>query len=473
MVGSVNLTTTLERTQRVRNSRVHSTLIGGAALALVLTACGNGGGSTGEGTAGGDAPEAGGDVDCSAFEEYGTFEGEQVTIYSSIRDIEADQLDESWAAFSECTGIAVEHNGSGEFETQIRVQAEGGNPPDLAIFPQPGLLKTMVDGGYIVEAPESVATKTDEGWSEDWKAYGTIDGTFYAAPLMASVKSFVWYSPSAFADNGYEVPETWDEMMDLTAQVASDHNDDGARPWCAGIESGGATGWPATDWVEDAVLREAGAEVYDQWVEHEIPFNDPQILASVNRVGDILLDDEYVNGGFGDSRTVATTSFNDAGLPILDGDCFMMRMASFYEAQWPEGTDVSPDGDVFAFYLPGDTVDESPLLVAGEFVGAFNDEPATAAFQAYLASDHWANSRVSIGGVTSANKGVNPENASSDILMLAIELLQDETATSRFDGSDMMPAEVGAGSFWTAMTDWIDGSVTTEEALEEIEASWR
>jgi len=456
----------------VSNSRVRSALIGSAALALVLTACG-GGGATDDGVEGGEAPEAGGDGDCAEFEEYGTFDGDHVTIYSSIRDVEADQLAESWAQFEECTGIQVEHNGSGEFETQIRVQAEGGNPPDLAVFPQPGLLQTMVDGGYVVPAPETVETNTDDGWSEDWKAYGTVDGTFYAAPLMASVKSFVWYSPQAFADNGYEVPETWSEMMDLTQQIADDHNDDGARPWCAGIESGGATGWPATDWVEDAVLREAGAEVYDQWVDHEIPFNDPQILASVNRVGDILRSDDYVNGGFGDARTVATTSFNDAGLPILDGDCFMMRMASFYEAQWPEGTDVSPEGEAFAFYLPGDTTDESPLLVAGEFVGAFNDEPATQAFQAYLASEHWANSRVSIGGVTSANTGVDPENASSDILRLAIELLQDETATSRFDGSDMMPAEVGAGSFWTAMTDWIDGSTSAEDALDEIENSWR
>src|SRR5699024_8051506 len=119
--------------------------------------------------------------------------------------LESDQLAESGAHFEESTGITVEHNGSGEFETQIRVQAEGGNPPDLAVFPQPGLLQTMVEGGYIVEAPDSVEAKTDEGWSEDWKDYGTVDGTFYAAPLMASVKSFVWYSPSLFAEGGYEV----------------------------------------------------------------------------------------------------------------------------------------------------------------------------------------------------------------------------------------------------------------------------
>jgi alpha-glucoside transport system substrate-binding protein len=440
-------------------------LAGAAAVGLVLTAC------SGNDLGGGGGGGGGGDADCADYEEYGTFDGESLTIFSSIREAEADALEDSWADFAECTGISITHNGSGEFETQVVVQAEGGNPPDLAIFPQPGLLDRMVADGYVVPAPDTVEANVDSGWTEDWKTYGTVDDVFYAAPLMASVKSFVWYSPTAFADAGYEVPSTWDDLMSLTEQIASESGDD-ARPWCAGIESGGATGWPATDWVEDAVLREAGADVYDQWVTHEIPFNDPQIVAAGERVADILLNDDYTNGGIGDSRSIATTSFNDGGLPILDGQCFMHRQASFYEAQWPEGTDVSPEGDVFAFYLPADTTDESPLLTGGEFVGAFNDDEATAAFQAYLASGLWANTRVELGGVTSANTAVDPSLASSDVLRLAIELLQDDTAVARFDGSDLMPSEVGNGSFWTGMTQWIDGSADTQQVFDQIEASW-
>ncbi|WP_418607595.1 ABC transporter substrate-binding protein [Georgenia sp. SUBG003] len=344
-------------------------------------------------------------------------------------------------------------------------------PPDLAIFPQPGLLQRMVNDGHVVAAPDAVEEKVDEGWSEDWKNYGTVDGEFYAAPLMASVKSFVWYSPKAFEENGYEVPKTWDELMTLTQTIADEQGSDTTKPWCAGIESGGATGWPATDFIEDMVLRSAGADVYDQWVAGEIPFNDPQIAEAVDMAGDILKNPDYTNGGLGDPRTIATTSFNDGGLPILDGECFMYRMASFYEAQWPEGTDVGPDGDAFAFYLPGMTEDESPLLTAGEFVGAFNDREATQAVQAYMASGDWANTRVEIGGVVSANKAVDPELASSDVLRQAIELLQDEGAVARFDGSDLMPSEVGAGSFWTGMVDWINGS-ETQPVLDQIAASW-
>lgn len=150
----------------------------------------------------------------------------------------------------------------------------------------------------------------------------------------------------------------------------------------------------------------------------------------------------------------------------------MFRAASFFEAQLPEGTDVGPDGDIFAFYLPADTADEQPLLVAGDNVAAFNDNEATQAVQAYLASPEWANERVSIGGVVSPNQGVDPANASSDVLRLTLELMQDEDAVARFDGSDLMPSEVGAGTFWSEMTAWIDGQKDGEAALAAIESSW-
>lgn len=453
-----------------------ATLAGAAAIALTLAACGGadnlGGGGGGSTTGGGDTGGDAGSSDCSDFEAYGKHEGKTVSITSSIREVEADQLQDTFEKFTECTGITVQHNGIGEFENQIVVQAEGGNAPDLAIFPQPGLLKRMVEENYVKEAPESVEKLVDEGWTEDWKAYGTVNDKFYAAPLMASVKSFVWYSPKAFQEGGYEIPKTWDELMTLTDKIASEHSEGSTRPWCAGIESGGATGWPATDWIEDLVLRVGGGDVYDQWVNHEIPFNDAKVKEAAEYVGKILTDDKYVNGGIGDARSIANTSFNDGGLPILDGECFMHRQASFYEAQWPQGTNVGGDGEAFAFPLPPVNEGEVPLLVGGEFVGAFNDKPETEAVQAYMASGTWANTRVEIGGVTSANKAVDASKASSPVLKQAIELLQDENSVVRFDGSDLMPSEVGAGSFWKGMTQWLNKEKDIDGVLNDIEASW-
>ena len=223
-----------------------------------------------------------------------------------------------------------------------------------------------------------------------------MDGKFYAAPLGANVKSFVWYSPAMFEEKGYEVPQTWSEMMDLSKKIAEDtKGEEGVKPWCAGIASGDATGWPATDWMEDLILRTAGPEVYDQWVNHEIPFNDPQVVKALGEMGKILKDPAMINGGLGDVKTIATTEFQAGGLPILDGMCYMHRQASFYAANWVEaGAEVGEDADVWAFYLPAMEADgEKPVLGGGEFIAAFDDRPEVQAFQTYLSSDVWANEK--------------------------------------------------------------------------------
>ena len=404
--------------------------------------------------------------DCGDYEEYGTFEGAEVSIYGTIVEVEADRLNESWADFESCTGINVEYQGTQEFEAQVRVLIEGGTAPDLAIFPQPGLFAGFADD--LVAPPEGVVDNVAEFWSEDWAGYGTVDGTLLGAPLMASVKGFVWYSPSAFSDGGYEIPTTLDELTALSDQIVSD----GAmKPWCAGFTSGEATGWPGTDWVEDMVLRLSGPEVYDQWVAHEIPFNDPAIVEAFDAVGDILKNEDYVNGGYGDVRSINDITFGDGGLPILDGECAMHHQATFYEGFWPEGTTVAPDGDIWAFLTPGTEEGASAVTGGGEIVGAFTDSDETKAVQTYLSSDTWANIRVELGGVISANSGLDPANASSELLSSAVEILQDPETTFRFDASDLMPGAVGSDSFWKGMVAWIGGQ-DTQATVDAIEASW-
>ena len=201
-----------------------------AASGLILAGCGNGEDpeATDTAMAGGDGEMAAG---CEAYADYGMHEGETVEVYATIQGQEADDLVTSFVQFEECTGITVDYVGTQEFETQINVRVEGGSPPDLAIFPQPGLLERIVDTGAIVPAPASVEANVDEFWSESWKQYGTINDTFHAAPLMASVKGWVWYSPTEFADNGYEVPTTWDEMMALTEELAAANDSQTYAPW--------------------------------------------------------------------------------------------------------------------------------------------------------------------------------------------------------------------------------------------------
>ncbi len=449
-----------------------SAIAGVAVAGLVLAACGGGGGddSTETQSAGGEAPGAG-QAECAQLEQFGDLTGKTVSVYTSIIAPEDAVHKASYKVFEDCTGAKVNYEGSSEFEAQLVVRVRGGNAPDIAYIPQPGLLRTLVqDTGKVVAAPDPVSENVDEFFGDDWRAYGTIDDTFYAAPLGANVKSFVWYSPKRFAEEGWEVPTTWDEMTALSDEIASG----GDKPWCAGIESGDATGWPTTDWLEDAILRDAGPDVYDQWVNHEIPFNDDQVAESLDRVGGILKNEDYVNAGLGDVKSIATTSFQEGGLPILDDECAMHRQASFYAAQWPEGTDVSENGDVFAFYLPTTNEDNGqPVLGGGEFVAAFADRPEVQAFQTYLSSDIWANEKAKVtpGGWVSANTGLDVANLKAPIDKLSAEILQDPEAVFRFDGSDQMPGAVGAGSFWSEMTSWITGQ-DTKTTLDNIENSW-
>ncbi|MDH6181936.1 alpha-glucoside transport system substrate-binding protein [Microbacteriaceae bacterium SG_E_30_P1] len=431
-----------------------------ASFALVLAGC----------AGGGSGPSA--DVDCADYEQYGTFENESVEIYATIIDVEADQIVESWADFEACTGITIDYVGTQEAETQINVRAAAGDAPDIMIVPQPGLLQRLIADGYVVPAAQSVEDNVDEFWSESWKGYGTVDGTFYAAPLMASVKGWVWYSPADFEANGYEVPETWDDLMALTEDMAA-NNTATYKPWCVGFGSGDATGWPGTDWIEDLVLRTAGPEAYDQWVAGELKFDSPEIREAFDLAGEILLNPDYVNGGFGGVDSIVSTTFNDGGLPILDGNCSLHHQASFYEAQWPEGTVVAPDGDVWAFITPKMSADDPESVTGGgEFVAAFTESDAVTAVQTYLSSDTWANNRVALGGVISANKGLDPELAGSELGKASIEILQGEDTVFRFDGSDLMPAAVGTSSFWTGMVDWIVGTRNTDEVLTFIDSTY-
>ncbi|WP_127476759.1 ABC transporter substrate-binding protein [Microbacterium sulfonylureivorans] len=432
--------------------RILSALAMTGATGLALVACTGGPGVDNGGDEGGDGDNV-------------------VTVYGTIVTPEQELLEESWAEWEEENDIDIQYEGSKEFEAQIAVRAQGGTPPDLAIFPQPGLLADMASRDLVLPAPEGVAANVAEYWTEDWAGYGTVDDTLYGAPLMASVKGWVWYSPSQFAENDWEVPTDWQGLLDLTAQIQSDT---GEPPWCIGFNSDAATGWPGTDWVEDIVLRQSGTEVYDQWVANEVEFTAPEIKSAFEEFGKIALNEDYVNAGFGGIDTIVTTPFGtDPAAALADGSCALHHQASFFDGFLVDaGVEVGEDGDIWAFLTPPFTAGgEAAVTGGGEIVAAFDDSDATVKVQEYLSSPEWANSRVSLGGVISANKGLDPESASSPILQEAISILQSDSTTFRFDASDLMPGAVGAGTFFKGMVDYVNGT-DLDTVLEQIESGW-
>ncbi len=459
--GTRGLTTRSQDVQKRSRARRRALLAAAASASLLAAACSSG-------SKGAQAvPTLTGD--CAQFQAYAGHSGTTVTMFASIISPESDSLQKSWAKFSQCTGIKISYEGSNDFESQLGVRVSGGNAPDLAVIPQPGLLQQMVKSHKVVKPPAQTVAN-ENNWAPIWKQYATVDGTFYAAPMSANMKSLVWYSPKAFAAAGYQVPTTWSDLMALSGKIASSGK---GKPWCGGIGSGTATGWPATDWLEEVVLGKYGGQVYDDWVSHKVKFSDPQIQDAMQTVANWMQNPAWVNGGFGGVKTIASTIFQDAGKPILKGQCWMLQQASFYEAQWPTGTKVGPDGDVFAFYLPAAGSTQTPVEGGGEFVTAFSSRPEVQAVQNYLSTPDWANARIKVApGWVSANEKVDKSLYTDPIDQLSAKYLTDPNATFRFDASDLMPAAVGSGQEWKSFTAWFGQGESIQQVASEIDNAW-
>jgi len=369
------------------------------------------------------------------------------------------------------TDYDVEIESVGDFEEQFQIRAEGGTL-DVAAVPQPGAIPDLVDSGSLV-ALEDMGFDIDElndTLGESFVSLGEYKGKHYGIPTNINLKSMVWYPKAAFDAKGYEVPETWDDLMALSDQIVAD----GGTPWCVGFESEGATGWPATDWMEDIMLRTAGPETYDKWWKHEIPFNDPAVLAAAQQFGDVMFKPGYVLGG---AAATPDVPFGDAPLPMFNDPpgCWLHRQASFINASFPETAEAGVDYDWF----PLPAIDQEGTLFGGELtvVGTNGNRPEVKDFlDRFLAEDV----QCEMGGVQassriSPNVDVGPDCYANDILADASVVLTDSltSGTGRFDASDLMPAEVGSGSFWTGMIEYMrNGPDNVETVLDNIEDSW-
>ncbi|HNS39470.1 MAG TPA: extracellular solute-binding protein, partial [Promineifilum sp.] len=200
--------------------------------------------------------------------EAGEFKGTTVSVWGVMVDEEAQKMNLALAPFEEATGIDVVYEGSKEFETQINVAVDAGAPPDIANISQPAMAERFASAGALVDVSSFLPReKLQETYIDSWLDMATMpdaSGNDIMAGVWqrASAKSMVFYPKAQFDAAGYEVPETWDELMALTQQIA----DDGDTAWCIGIESGAATGWVATDWIENIMLRTTSLENYDKWV---------------------------------------------------------------------------------------------------------------------------------------------------------------------------------------------------------------
>lgn len=398
--------------------------------------------------------------------------GQTITVAGPWTGVEGQVISEIFDIFEERTGAEVKHVGSDSFEQQVVIDAEAGSAANISLFPQPGLAADMASRGFLTPLPEGTSDWVRDNYSagQSWVDLGSFkdkngDKQHYGFFFRVSVKSLVWYSPENFEDAGYEVPTTMEDLKALTEQIVAD----GGTPWCIGLGSGAATGWPATDWVEDLMLRTQTPEDYDAWTTNELPFNDPKVVAAIEDFGWFARNDDFVAGGAG---AVASTDFRDSpkGLFSSPPQCYMHRQASFIPSFFPEGTEVGVDADFF--YFPAYATKDlgSPVLGGGTLATITNDSEGARELMKFLqdpaAHDYW----ISKGGFLTPHKGADISKFASDTERGINEILLNAT-TFRFDGSDLMPAGVGAGSFWTGMVDYAGGKDATDVATE-VQSSW-
>ena len=408
-----------------------------------------------------DFKAAHGDLEGQSFTVLGPWLGPDQELFSSI-----------FPYFEDATGATVNYSGSDSFEQQIVIDSEAGSPPDVAVFPQPGLAADLARKGYLTDLGDETGQWIKDNYAagESWAALSTYEGAdgaehTYAFPYKADVKSLVWYVPENFEDMGYEVPETYEDLKALTEQIVAD----GETPWCIGLGSGGATGWPATDWVEDIMLRMNSPEDYDAWTTNDLPFNDPKVVAAIEEFGWFAKNEDHVAGGSG---AVASTDFRDSPKGLFDSPpaCFMHRQASFIPSFFPEGVEIGLDADFFYFPAPAEGDLGQPVLGGGTLFSALSDNPAALAFIDFLKTPAAHEIWMAQKGFLTPHTGVNTDAYGDETLQKMGQILQDAT-TFRFDGSDLMPGAIGAGAFWTGMVDFTGGK-SAQEVGDQIQQTW-
>jgi len=389
-----------------------------------------------------------------------------IKIQGAFVEPEASRFEECLKAFEDKTGIKVVYEGSKDFETQILVQAEAGTPPDVAALPQPGLMRNFAKRGFLKPLSADVVKRIDVNYAPTWKELGSYNGKVYGVFHRVNAKSFVWYPKKAFEAKGYKIPKTWKELTALENQIVAD----GGVPWSIGIESGAATGWPATDWMEDLMLRTVGPKVYDEWVAHKIPFNDPAVKNAAEIMLKIWMNPKYVLGG---STNILTTNFADAVKPLFDTPpkAWLHRQGNFITGFMPKDIQANLDADVGVFAFPSINPEwGTPVLGGGDQFVSFNNRPEVMELLKYLTTWQSAKPWAKAGGALFPYKDTNYSDYSSAIDRKLAKIFVN-AKVFRFDGSDNMPAEVGAGSFWTGMADLVSG-VPVDKVLNQIEESW-
>jgi len=424
------------------------------------------------------------------------FNGKKVTIQVQWIGGEGDNFENSLKDFEAATGIdvVVDRVGSSH-ETVLRTRIEGNDSTlQLAMLAQPSAVVAYGQEGKLVDISSFMGSQvTDQHPSiGDW---GLQDGSsIWGIPYKLDIKSTVWYPIKAFENAGYTVPETWDELLALSDQIVADGN---GNPWCIGMEAGTATGWQATDWLEDIMLRTAGIDAYNNWISHDLLFDSPEVTTAMDDAAKIFFTDGYVYGGNTGIVAIHQTDPMDPMFPPTEaGDnwdgftpgCWMQKQATWYGPDFFPDVKANPGTetmyklgqDIGIFYFPPiDPAQGTPVLTAGDTLMVIQppdgSEPAdeVKAVAEFLSTPQGLQRWIETGSAFSTNN-TTPQDWYQGYYksQITAQILSNAT-TLGFDASDLMPPAVGAGAEWTELVNWIQNNgADTQGTLQAIDAAW-
>ncbi|MDQ3464233.1 MAG: carbohydrate ABC transporter substrate-binding protein, partial [Actinomycetota bacterium] len=187
-----------------------------------------------------------------------------------------------------------------------------------------------------------------------------------------------------------------------------------------------------------------------------------------------VLAEGNVLGGRG---SIASSFFGTSGNPMFEDppQCYLHRQGNFITSGdfFPSEVVADLDNQVTVSQLPPTDPDTGPeMLLGGDWATIFDADNAEAVqVLEFLASDEFGGPWAEVGGWLSPHTTFDasqyPDETTRSIFQFAVD-----SETTGVDGSDQMPGEVGAGSFWRGMTAWISGQQEIEDVLDEIESSW-
>ncbi len=426
-----------------RRGRKSLAAVTALAAAAALAGCGSGGGDSGK-------------------------DDKSVTIWSSLDQPIQDGMEKVLVEKAKADGITIKWQKVNNINQLIMQKIQANDVPDIAFIPQPGVVGDIVKRKAAfalddVVDMDALETSMTPGTLEA----GTVDDKLYGLLANMNVKSLVFYPKKAWDKAGYKAPTTIDELNTLTNQIKAD----GTPPWCMGIESDTATGWPATDWFEDLVMRYGGAEDYNKWVKNEIKFDSDLVREAAAEFEELMFTEGNVLGG---RKAIASTNFGTAGNPMFDAKpgCMLYKQGTFITGFFPKAILADLDANVGVFgFPPAETGGESPVLGGGDLAVMLDDSASTKSAMKMLSESDIGDQAAGTSSYISPHKDFDLAKYKDEVTRSSAKVAYDSTSFL-FDGSDQMPGEVGSGTFWKDMTAWISDQEDLDTALKNIDASW-